>query len=136
MGVNVRKTQAMVKPLNVSFEGDTIHVKYRPHAYTPDFEERSRIVDDEATAGMVLGTMLVALVAEWDVTDSIPVMDDEGNQRLHPDTGEPLFDEEVVPLTVAALRTVPLTIQTTVLDAISTEMRPGKSNAPNSVGSF
>lgn len=66
--MRVSKLRDETRSVAVKVEDETLTVEYRPNAYTPKLEQEAAQVSGDQ-AGPVLLTMLVPVIAGWDLVD-------------------------------------------------------------------
>lgn len=115
MAIRLSARRAIVKPLAIDVDGETLNVQYRPGAFTPEFDRSARQLETSSDPETGLGAMFCSVVASWD---------------LEGDDGQP------VPLTPESLMTVPTDILIAVLGAMRKALSPGETPAATSQGSF
>ena len=123
------------------FGDGTLNIKYYQNAFTPEMEEEQERVRSGQSAGQMLKTMLIPLIAEWDITYEAPVMiddpDNEGKKiQARDKNGNLLFTEEVIPIDNAGLNMVPIRVLTEIVKKISEDVTPGEEQNTNSEGTF
>ncbi len=77
MAIKLKSIKAQTKTLDpIMFGEDSLNVEFFMNVYTPRFEEESarrQRSGQEQTAGEALGTMVVPLIASWDLVDDFEV---------------------------------------------------------------
>jgi hypothetical protein len=101
--VDVGKYKAVTKPLTFEFEGEVIHLTYRPNVYTLGLQRR--LVDSQETGDIdTLTTQMVEFIASWDL----------------------LEDDKPLPLTKEGIEKVPLLVLKALDEAIAEALIPSE----------
>ena len=142
MAISIRKIKEQSKQLPpLQYGDDELNVMYYPNAFTPELEEEQERVQSGMSAGNMLINMCIPLIADWDLEDEVPVMEDDpdnpGRQRQATGKdGEPLTRLEVVPISELGMKKVPMRVLTDIIKAIGEDVTPGEGKKANSDGSF
>ena len=110
--MRVSKLRDETRSVAVKVEDETLTVEYRPNAYTPKLEQEAAQVSGDQ-AGPVLLTMLVPVIAGWDLVDDAGAM---------------------IPIDEANLAELPVSLLVTVLKAVGDDMNPQRASGTISGG--
>jgi hypothetical protein len=97
--------------VEVQYGPEKMTITYDPASITLEDFERSQAAGDTLTAA---ADLLVKTLRKWEI----------------------LYKGEPVPVTLEGVRTLPLSLITAILNAITNDLGPGKENGRTSPGSF
>ena len=105
---------AKAKPLDVAFEGDALHITYRPLFYT--VEELEKLVADEASGEKKIEPsriidLVQQMIITWDLTE-------ENGEPIH------LTDR-------ARLKQLPSSVFTVILQTVKADQSVGEAERPS-----
>ena len=133
-----------VEPMSIEFDvttadgvqkKDTLNIKYRPNAYTPRLEEESAKAQTTNKAGEMLKSMLVPLIADWDMMHYVQETDLDGTP-LFDNANRPIKKLVKMEITHEAFSDIPLSVLSKIFSEIAEKMTPGKTSQPSLEGSF
>lgn len=108
MALTLAKLQGNLANCSFDYEGETVHIKYRPNVYTPAFLLNLIRLQDTTMSAETLTAMVdlvKQVVAEWDVLDE---------------------DGAVWPLTEVNLQSLPLEFLAAMLRTVTDDVNLGK----------
>ncbi|OFX13599.1 MAG: hypothetical protein A2W00_04495 [Candidatus Eisenbacteria bacterium RBG_16_71_46] len=114
--MDLKTLKAVTKALAVEYEGETLHLHYRPGAFTPELEDSIASAGESEIKTMPFRVMLVTLIDSWDLYDK-PAS--EGGK--------------VLPIDVDTLSLVPSSLLIALSRAIAEDSQP---DPPSETGSF
>lgn len=142
MAISIRKIKEQSKQLPpLRYGDDELNVMYYPNAFTPELEEEQERVQSGMSAGNMLINMCIPLIADWDLEDEAPWLEDDpdnpGVKRHKKDAeGKLMYKLEIVPINDTGMKKVPMRVLTDIIKAISEDVTPGEGKKANSDGSF
>lgn len=135
----IKSESRQLKPL--LYAGEELNVAYYPNSFTPEMEEEQERVQSGMSAGNMLINMCVPLIADWDLMDEVPVLENDPSeggvtkQKIGLD-GKPMTTLIKVPIDENGLRRVPMRVLTDIVKAIGDDLTPGETKSSNSEGTF
>ncbi|MEQ1761561.1 MAG: hypothetical protein ABL984_00310 [Pyrinomonadaceae bacterium] len=108
--------KTILKPMGIIeilFGSEPVKVTYRPQYLTPEFEEKLKTLNTEDKSTEAFLSLFCSVIVEWDLK-----LDDA--------------DEKPIPITVAALRSIPYDVLGEVLSKVQEAVVPPPPKGPNS----
>lgn len=116
MSVRVANLSANTKSVTIDIDGETLNITYRPSGMTPETEDRLHAMAAERRGGASLITLLVDVLASWDLL---------GN------------DERPYPITTESLAKLPTLFLSKVAEGIMQDIAPNPpSGGTSAAGSL